>query len=1265
MPGGSFWGGAGQFGSRSAFGSGAVGQFASGIAPVAPGTEDGRDEDARDAVLRAELARLLDVGDGGPDADDALDVLWIARLGGLDPVDPLLLANDRTGTASSAQDRTPAPRPEHPAPDAGPEPPQAGLHLPAGADTATPPRSGGAHAMRVARPRALPDTLALTRALRPLRQTVPSARFRTLDVTATAAASADTGLLLPVVRPARELRFSVDLLIDTGTTMSVWHGLADELRTLAARHGAFADVRAWALHTEGPEPALAPFRRGARAAAPTRRWRQALADPTGRRAVLVLTDGVGESWYGDELPAALADWSRTRPVAALQVLPSRLWHRTALRASLVRARRTPAADGRIEVRSSGPLPGIDRSPAGAADRALIHWLPVLEVSGDWLTPWARLVSGATNDWTPLQAAPLTVVDRPVRAARAAEPADPAGWIERFEEGYSPDAFRLLRLLAAAPLSLPVMRLVQRTMLPASTPMHLAEIFLSGLLVRRTPPVPGEDPESVLYDFRDGVRDALLDRLTRTESLRVLRQVMDEVSERVAATLAGVSDFAAWVAALGGREGLSGLQLPEESRAFAEVTVAVIRGVGGDYAEVAGRLTRDWAAARAPETPAEPREPEQQPGAAARGRMSLPSLLRRRGRGRGAEPDADIADRREPDHRGGAGSAQVPHGIPPLPSGYVRRAEAGDVMAALDMSRFTEHSTCVIEGPRGVGKTALAIDCARRAADGSTMVRWIDAHRRETLLAGLVRLVQDLGLPVEAENGFPALHLRELGAYLRSRPGWLLVYDGVTEDTFTPSPGEPPTPAALCLPPMGYGRLLMTHAEGVRLPFTRRTRVTLADFTLTEAVSYLQTALGDRRGELWLRRTELADLVQVTGANPLALSRVVSSLTRSRVPVARHVQEELASRPAVDRSLRSLVWITEGEDFVGTGIAVRPDVVLTTQLGASHGELEVHQLGRGSVRVAHTTEPKGVPGVTVAQLRDSALQAVRAAPADRGAVAAAWYVRPVPGASMPTVRLSPAESEEHLLPPGAAVLDAQGRLCAMVVRTQKGTARVHVPRLLIENTLTLAVGRVGQVRERAREIELPETASREPLFFLSYARPESDAGEPAGSPEVRFFNELCAYVRELTRHRGEDVGFIDRDITMGEDWREQVNEAMVRAKVFVPLYSPQYFASAFAGSGWDIFWARRRSDDGPSSGMPAVVPVLWTPTSRDQRPLSAMLAEFPYEELVSGYAEHGLRGLMESGPEDAYRRAVRRIAHQIVAATRDSPGGDRDPHGRAK
>ena len=1235
-------------------------RFASGIAPAAPRTVPGT-EAARDDILRAELARLLDGGDGPPDANDALDVLLIARLGGLDPVDPLLLADSPSTTDTSAPARQPSPRPDHPVPAAGPEPPAAGLHLPGTLDATAPVRSRDAYAMRVARPRALTDTLALTRALRPLRQTVPSARSRTLDVDATAADSGDTGLLLPVLSPARERRFSVDLLIDTGTTMTVWHRLADELRTLVSRHGAFADVRAWALHTEGPEPMLAPFRRGARAASPTRRWRQTLADSTGRRAVLVLTDGVGESWYGDELPATLADWSRTRPVAALQVLPSRLWHRTALRTSLVRARRAHTDDVRIEVRSADPLPGIARSSAGAADRARIRWVPVLEVSDDWIAPWARLVSGDATDWTPLQAAPLTVVGRPALPTRAAEPTDPAGWIERFEEGYSPDAFRLLRLLAAAPLSLPVMRLVQRTMLPASTPMHLAEILLSGLLVRRTPAVPGEDPDSALYDFRDGVRDALLDRLTRTESLRVLRHVMDEVSERVAETLGGVSDFAAWVAALGSHEELPGLQLSEESRAFAEVAVAVIEGVGGDYAEVAGRLTRDWAGVEAPRRG----EETEQPRDAAPERVSLPALWRRWRRD--AEKDGD-ADRRRSAREGRGVRSQVLIEVPPLPSAFVHRGECGAVMTALRVDPFaarTTPATCVIEGPRGVGKSALAIHCAHVAAEDSTMVRWIPAHRRETLLAGLARLAGDLGIPRKPDGAFPARLLRDLHTYLRSHPGWLLVYDGITADTFTPSSGEPSGANTLCLPPEGYGSLLLTRTEGVSVPAVPHTKVGMGDFTHTQAMAYLQKALDPHRGTLWDRRTELTDLLEITGTNPLTLSHVVSTLTTSRVPVVRHVQEELASSPAIARSLRSLAWITEGDAFVGTGIAVRPDLVLTTRFPPSHGELEVHQQSGGRARVAHTTEPGAVPGVTLAQLRENLLWKVPTAPSGSGAVVAAWYERPVRGASAPTVRLSPADSEEHLLPPGAVLIDAEGRLCSVVVRTAEGTARVHVPYSLIGNTLPPAVGPIGQVREWAREMELPDAPPRSPLFFLSYARPEPGAGERGDGPVRRFFDELSARVQELTQRAGDDVGLTDLDIPPGVDWQTYVRSAMARARVFVPLCSPQYFSSPYSRAELGRFSSQRRSDDGPGDSPPVIVPVLWTPTPREQLPSSAPSIQLAREDLVSGYLEHGLRGLMESGPEGTYHLAVRRIAHQIVAATPDSPGGDRDPYGRAK
>jgi hypothetical protein len=104
------------------------------------------------------------------------------------------------------------------------------------------------------------------------------------------------------------------------------------------------------------------------------------------------------------------------------------------------------------------------------------------------------------------------------------------------------------------------------------------------------------------------------------------------------------------------------------------------------------------------------------------------------------------------------------------------------------------------------------------------------------------------------------------------------------------------------------------------------------------------------------------------------------------------------------------------------------------------------------------------------------------------------------------------------------------------------------------------------------------------------------------------------------------------------------------------------------SEWLVASRRHIAEQGAKKsggGAPTIVPVLWTPIPREQLRARALSIPFAHEDLVSGYAEQGLQGLMESGPEDSYHRAVRRIAHLIVAAARDSPGGDRDPHGRAK
>ncbi|MEC3997492.1 SAV_2336 N-terminal domain-related protein [Actinacidiphila sp. DG2A-62] len=461
----------------------------------AGGTRRGTVEGLRDA-----LSGLLrgSASDGAVTAEDLADVLWVARLAGLDrgPGGAGTGSGAEAGTAGAEVPPGSAPRPGGEAPEdaagdapapsrspgtgsqarpgAGPEPvapppdaaePRVGLHpyaaaLPAGPHLggtagrgATGSAAGGGagggagaavHAVRVPQPPALSGALDLARALRPLRQSVeaPGAPLLDEDATAQASGEAGRGRLVPVWRPPVRRRFSVDLLVDTGATMAVWHRLGAELCTLLERHGAFADVRCWSLDTDAAVPRLAPFRRAhRRATAPGAqrsprpggrgaRWAGALEDAAGRRVLLVLTDGVGPAWYGSALPEFLARVAGERPAAALQVLPRRLWHRTALRTVPVELRMPDPARPVPAVRTDAALPG---RPAPRS----VRWLPVMEVDGAWLAPWAELVAGRAPGWSPMLAAPVRGVPVRRRAVAGATPEAPPRTRRNASRGSAP------------------------------------------------------------------------------------------------------------------------------------------------------------------------------------------------------------------------------------------------------------------------------------------------------------------------------------------------------------------------------------------------------------------------------------------------------------------------------------------------------------------------------------------------------------------------------------------------------------------------------------------------------------------------------------------------------------------------------------------------------------------------------------------------------------------------------------------------------------
>ncbi|MEW5535839.1 hypothetical protein AB1328_38715, partial [Streptomyces virginiae] len=155
---------------------------------------------------------------------------------------------------------------------------------------------------------------------------------------------------------------------------------------------------------------------------------------------------------------------------------------------------------------------------------------------------------------------------------------PRELVARFRSSAAPRAVQLAVYLSAAPLTLPVMRLVQRTMLPDSEPSDLAEVLLSGLL-RRSGPGPGH-----WYEFVPGVQDVLLGPLGRDEAALVLKHCSEYVRAHFGS---GVRNFPALaVAQLTGVPPTATTEGPgdDEERdpegrlpqAFAQVSAKVVR-----------------------------------------------------------------------------------------------------------------------------------------------------------------------------------------------------------------------------------------------------------------------------------------------------------------------------------------------------------------------------------------------------------------------------------------------------------------------------------------------------------------------------------------------------------------------------------------------------------------------------------------------------------------------------------------------------------------
>ncbi|MFZ3559784.1 SAV_2336 N-terminal domain-related protein [Streptomyces sp. BH055] len=487
------------------------------------------------------IARLRRIG-LDPDAEGLCDALWLA--GYARPA----RAEERPDPAPGPRPPFDGPRPAPVPPDPRPAPPETEPERPApqvydeGGERRVAlypvPRSGGGRArgggrtaplpVGVPAAPAFPAPLELQRALRPLqgyRSAAPPLRS-VLDETATAERTARAGgLVLPVFRAVTRADARLSLVMDASSSMRVWDRMFTELEQVFSQLGAFWDIQVSYLH-EGPDAQAAVSRSPELYGAPLHSTDR-LSDPSGRQVTLLVSDCAGPLWRSGRAHRLLHQLARQAPAAVLQPLPQRMWNRTRLPVSYGELSRGEALGGAAALRvrtAAGPAAGPVQARAGALP------VPVLPPEPVALGAWARLLSGAGAGPVSGAVGWVRADQRRASAGRQAQRPSVLELVSRFRSTASPDASRLAGFLAAAPLCLPVMQLVQRTMLPGSGPSELAEVLLSGLLTR-TKEEYGGGGGVQWYEFAPGVQESLLGPLGRDEAVLVLKHCSEYIEAR--------------------------------------------------------------------------------------------------------------------------------------------------------------------------------------------------------------------------------------------------------------------------------------------------------------------------------------------------------------------------------------------------------------------------------------------------------------------------------------------------------------------------------------------------------------------------------------------------------------------------------------------------------------------------------------------------------------------------------------------------------------
>ena len=430
---------------------------------------------------------------------------------------------------------------------------------------------------------ALQNVLELGRALRPLMRKVPSLSRKVLDEEETVNVIAERDIWLPVTKPEPERWLDLELVVEESSSAFIWRETVNEMQEVLETQGAFRNVRVWSLLSSNTKKLKLVRRHNSGKPRQRQHSHRELIHSNQRGVVIFVSDCTSKIWQNGTIHHWLKVWSEKNPTTVLQLFPEYLWDSTQLGAGS-KFFGTAIAPGvpnpRLVLENLPPWIPIDWK------NALV--LPVILPEPELLKSWCRMVSGAGNTRVPIFLFDLSVKEQfsqkqehsPPELPTPKKEISPTTRVRKFLATTSITAQRLAGMMAAAPVNLSVVNLIRKTLLEEATTVHVAEVYMGGLLA----PTDSKDDEPT-YEFLPGVRRELNQAMGRNETTAVLDAISEYIAERIDRP---IRSFRALLTLLP--------QYEEKDREkvlpFAQVAVDVLENLGGEYAEFAKKVAQN-------------------------------------------------------------------------------------------------------------------------------------------------------------------------------------------------------------------------------------------------------------------------------------------------------------------------------------------------------------------------------------------------------------------------------------------------------------------------------------------------------------------------------------------------------------------------------------------------------------------------------------------------------------------------------------------------